>query len=118
MSTALCRLGLAAAPVGIVVVQAFTAFFELLNKIPQDVLTSLVAGIGAAATAIGLFASATAIALLGVPGLIAGGIAALVIAFSALVGASSTVRGAMLTTWEAIREGAQVAFGFVRTAIE
>lgn len=117
MFKAIGNLVVAAAPVGIVVVQAFTEFFELLNKIPQDVLTTLVAGIAAAAGAIALFAGATAIASLSIPGLIAGGIALLVVAFSAAVGSSETLRDALVAAWERIKQGAQVAFGFLGQVI-
>lgn len=107
------KLVVAAAPVGTVVVKAFTWLFEMINKIPEDVLISLVAGISAAATAIAIFAGVTAAMTLGIPGLIAGAIAAIVIGFSVLVGSSQGLRDALVTAWEAIKTGLQAAWEFI-----
>jgi len=112
------KLVVAAAPVGTVVVAIFTKLFELINKIPEKTLIAIVAGIAAAAAAIALFAGATAIAALEIPGLIAGAIAVVVVAFSALVGSSDTLRGKLGVLWEAIKTGAAAAFGFLKTAIK
>jgi hypothetical protein len=117
MAEAFASLVEAAAPVGTVVVQMLTEFFEIINKIPQDVLVSLVAGISAAAAAIALFAGGTAIAMLGIPGLIAAGIATVVIAFSVLVGSSEDLREMLGELWEGIKTGAPIAFEAVKDAI-
>lgn len=114
---AITKLVIAAAPVGTVVVKIFTKLFEWINKIPEKVLITLVAGIAAAAAAIGAFAAATALASLEVPGLVAGAIAALVVGFSALAGSSANVGEILKKTWEAIKVGAVVAFDFVKKAI-
>jgi hypothetical protein len=112
------KLVVAAAPVGTVVVAIFTKLFEMINKIPEKTLIAIVAGIAAAAAAIALFAGATAIAALEIPGLIAGAIAVVVVAFSALVGSSDTLRGKLSVLWEAIKTGAVAAFGFLKAAIK
>lgn len=114
MTKSIIALIIASAPVGTVVVDLFTKFFAIINKIPHDVLASLVAGISAAATAIAIFAGVTAAATLGIPGAIAAAIAAVVIGFSALVGSSEGLRNALVAAWDAIRTGAVIAFGFLR----
>lgn len=107
----------AAAPVGSAVVDAFIKVFEWINKIPQDTLTALVAGIAAAAGALALFAGATAIAALDTAGLIAAAIAAVVVGLTGLVGSSEGAMGALGTAWKAIKEGATVAFGAIKEAL-
>jgi hypothetical protein len=114
----LAKLVVAAAPIGTFVIDAFTKLFEWINKIPSKTLTALVGGISAAALAISVFAGATATLLLGKAGLIAGAIAALVVAFSTLVGSSDTLRGALGAAWDAVSTGAGAAFGFIKTAIQ
>lgn len=117
MIKALTHLAIAAAPVGVVVIKMLTGIFEAINKIPQDVLTALVAGIAAAATAITLFAAGTAVAMLKIPGLIAAGIAIAVVAFSALIGSSSWLREQLSKLWEAIKVAAPIALNFLKGAV-
>ncbi len=108
--TMVTKLVIAAAPIGAVVIKAFTGLIELINKIPQKVLLSLVAGISAAATAIAIFAGVTAAAALGVPGAIAAVVAALVVGFSVLVGSSDGLRETLVQAWDAIKKGAVQAW--------
>ncbi|TDC02277.1 hypothetical protein E1091_01115 [Micromonospora fluostatini] len=56
------RFVVAAAPIGLVVVEGLIRLTEALNKIPIDSLTIIIGAIGTAALVIGLFAAATAIA--------------------------------------------------------
>jgi hypothetical protein len=60
--TFLGRIVVAAAPVGAILIRAFEAFFELLNKIPTRDLTLIIAGIMALSGALLLLAAGTAIA--------------------------------------------------------
>lgn len=109
---------IAAAPIGLVVVNMFTKLFEAINKIPAKVLTSIVAGIATAAGAIGLFALAAAAATLELPGLIALILGGLVIAFSALAGVSGDTGKIFSALWSGLKTGAQATFDFVKKAIE
>jgi hypothetical protein len=109
----IAKLTVAAAPVGTLVIKGFTKLFELLNKIPEDTLIALVAGISAAAAAIGVFAAITAAVTLGIPGAIAAAIAAVVIGFSTLVGSSSTLREALVKVWEGLKTGLAAAWAVV-----
>jgi hypothetical protein len=111
------KLVIAAAPVGSVVVDMFTKLFELINKIPEKTLISLVAGISAAAGALALLAFATTVAGLSVAGLVAGGIAVLVVALSALAGTSGKTGEFLRNTWDKIKNGAIIAFNLVKQAI-
>lgn len=118
MAEAFTDLIIAAAPVGTVVIDLLTRIFDAFNAIDQDVLTALVAGIAAASTAIALFAAGTAIAMLGVPGLIAGGVAVAVVAFSALVGSSEWLREQLARLWDAITAAAPVALDVLKAAVD
>jgi hypothetical protein len=107
------KLVVAAAPVGTLVIKGFTKLFNLINKIPEDTLIALVAGISAAATAIGVFAAVTAAVTLGIPGAIAAAVAGLVIGFSVLVGSSKGVREALMKAWEGIKAGLAAAWAVI-----
>jgi len=111
------KLVVAAAPVGTIVAKIFLKLFELLNKIPEKQLTTLVAGIAAAATAIGIFALATITLSLELPGLIALIVGGLIIAVSALAGSAGTAGKILRAVWEGIKTGAVAAFGFLRKAM-
>jgi hypothetical protein len=69
----------AAAPIGVVVLQAFIGLFDLINKIPVDVLTVLLSTISAVAAAFLVFA--------GVAALVASPVALIIIAVGAVVAA-------------------------------
>lgn len=114
---AIGKLVEAAAPVGSVVVKIFAALFEWINRIPEKVLIALVAGIAAAAAAIGGFALAAAAISLDAAGLIAGAIAVLVVAFSALAGSSTDTGKILRRVWEGLKTAAQVTFDFIKKAI-
>jgi phage-related protein len=117
MIKAFVHLVIAAAPIGTIVIKILTQLFEWINKIPQDTLTALVAGIAAGAAAIAAIAGATALAALKIPGLIALILGGLVVAFAALGTNSKTVREALGTVWDAIQVGAAAAFAFLKQAI-
>lgn len=108
----------AAAPVGTIVAKAFGQLFEWINKIPQKTLTTLVAGIAAAAAALGIFGAATSIIALGLPGVIAliGG--ALIGALGALVSTTGGAAEIFAVLWDRIKTGATIAFGYLKQAIQ
>lgn len=118
VAKAVGRLVIAAAPVGTIVINLFTKLFELINKIPAKNLESLIAGIAAGAAAIGIFAAATAVATLELPGLIALIIGGLIVAISALSGNAKGMGEIFSKVWADLKIGARVTFAFVKQAIQ
>jgi phage-related protein len=104
----------AAGPVGSVVVDIFTGLFDVLNRIPRKTLEALVGGIAAAAAAITIFAGATAVLSLDLPGLIAGGIALLVAAFATLAGSTDGLGQVFGQVWGAIQDTVAAATPYIQ----
>jgi hypothetical protein len=118
MAIAMGKLIVAAAPIGTAMAVAFTKFFELIDKIPQETLQALVAGIAAAAGAIAIFALATKIALLSTAGLVAGGIGLLIVALIALIGSSDSAKSALGDAWDGIKSAMSAAWAVVQPVLK
>lgn len=117
IAKAVGNLIIAAAPVGTVVVDLFTRFFNIINKIPEKTLKALIAGIAAGATALGLIAIAAGTAALELPGLIALLVGGLIVAISVLAGNTKNLGKIFATVWADLKIGAKVAFDFVKAVI-
>lgn len=112
------KLVVAAAPVGTVVVAIFTKLFEWINKIPEKALIAIVAGFAAASVVLTALAAVAGIAAISMEALVAVIVSGVVVALSALVGSSDTLRGKLAVLWAGIKTGASAAFGFLKTAIK
>jgi hypothetical protein len=100
------RLVIAAAPIGTLLVNAFGKLFELLNAIPTDVLSILIAAIAGVAAAFGVLAAATAIIATGWAGLIIATIAAFAAEFAIFYTKIEPVRAAVDATFHGIADAA------------
>lgn len=100
------RIAEAAAPTGMIVVEAFSRLFEWINKIPMDVLEVLVGAVAGIAAGLAALAVVTAAISLGWAGAIIAGIAAIAAGVTVLYQTVAPFRAFIDQTWQAIAAGA------------
>lgn len=102
IGTFMWRFIVAAAPIGEKVVDGFIWLFEILNKIPTETLTTIIAGIGGLAAAIGILAAGTAVAGLGIAAAIAAAVAAIAVGLVILYQKVEPFRRFVTTAFDAV----------------